>query len=102
MLPAAEVYRRALKACKIQAKKPRSTVRWFSTVHPRVDLSATREAQAREYWVANMLESVSFSLDVSCKWLNNESDVCIVTINRKYLFPLRQHVFEQRLDIVVN
>ncbi|KAL4815077.1 ketoacyl-synt-domain-containing protein [Aspergillus spinulosporus] len=65
MLPAAEVYRRALKACKIQAKKPRSTVRWLSTVHPGVDLSTAREAQATEYWVANMLESVSFSQAVA-------------------------------------
>ncbi|KAF3384468.1 Non-reducing polyketide synthase pyr2 [Penicillium rolfsii] len=65
MLPAAKMYREALKACNIQAKKPSSTVRWFSAVHPGVDLSATQTSQAREYWVANMLESVSFSQAVA-------------------------------------
>ncbi|KAF7180592.1 hypothetical protein CNMCM7691_009883 [Aspergillus felis] len=61
----AEVYRRALEACKIQPRKPSSPVRWFSTVYPGVDLSVTRDDQASEYWVANMLKSVSFSQAVT-------------------------------------
>ncbi|EPS35041.1 hypothetical protein PDE_10006 [Penicillium oxalicum 114-2] len=71
MEPAAKLYRQALKACNIQAKKPRSTMRWFSSVHPGVDLNATGISQPREYWVANMLESVSFSQAVSTALLSS-------------------------------
>ncbi|PKX95405.1 non-reducing polyketide synthase pyr2 [Aspergillus novofumigatus IBT 16806] len=61
----AEVYRRALEACKIQPRKPSCPVRWFSTAYPGVDLSVTRDDQASDYWVANMLKSVSFSQAVA-------------------------------------
>ncbi|KAL4875204.1 ketoacyl-synt-domain-containing protein [Aspergillus karnatakaensis] len=57
----AETYRRALAACNIHPRRPITPVCWLSTVYPGVDLSLTDEDHAGEYWVSNMLRSVSFS-----------------------------------------
>jgi acyl transferase domain-containing protein/acyl carrier protein len=77
----AEMYRRAMEACKIQPRKPSSPVRWFSTVYPGVDLSVTRGDKANEYWVANMLKSVSFSqaVAVALQSLETKYD-CVIEV----------------------
>ncbi|GIK01932.1 type I iterative polyketide synthase [Aspergillus viridinutans] len=93
MQVSAEVYRRALKACKIQPKKPSSPVRWFSTVYPGVDLSVTSDDQASEYWVANMLKSVSFSQAVAVALQSRETKYdCVIEVGPHPVMrgPVRQ------------
>ncbi|KAI9035960.1 non-reducing polyketide synthase pyr2 [Aspergillus affinis] len=57
MIPCAEPYLQAMKACQVQTRQGSSTTKWFSSVHDAAEMTALEP----KYWCENMLQSVQFS-----------------------------------------
>ncbi|PLB53988.1 ketoacyl-synt-domain-containing protein [Aspergillus steynii IBT 23096] len=57
MIPCAEPYLQAMKACQVPTRQGSSTTKWFSSVHDAAEMTALEP----RYWCENMLQSVQFS-----------------------------------------
>ncbi|KAB8233744.1 uncharacterized protein BDW43DRAFT_310755 [Aspergillus alliaceus] len=78
MQPCAEPYIEAMKRAGIQALKPQSDCRWFSSVLEGQEVSAAMSASlANSYWRDNLLQPVMFSQALE-QAVSNTSDIGLV------------------------